>query len=447
MPDRRPLARESIIALSLAGWLGLSALPARGVLPFEGEPIRYLTAEVHDPVARLQKALDRGEASLDYDRRHGYLKSVLDRLGVPVSSQVLVFSKTSFQHQLISPRAPRALYFNDDVYVGWVRGGDVLEIASIDPDQGSTFYLLDQEKSRRPSFQRQTHDCLQCHASGKTQEVPGLLVRSVYPDGSGGPVFNAGSFVTGHESPFEERWGGWYVTGSHGRQEHMGNVFVTDREHPERLDRASGSNVTDLSDRFDVSPYLSGHSDIAALMVLEHQTQMHNLITLANYQARLALHYEAGINKALGRPHDAISPSTERRIRSPVEKLLRYMLFSGEPALSDPVSGTSGFADQFAASGPRDSRGRSLRELDLRNRLFKYPCSFLIHSDQIDALPAPARDHLSRRLGEVLTGRDPSPDFAHLSPEDRRAILEILRDTEPGLLDERAPESAGPEAP
>src|SRR5262249_50724834 len=159
--------------------------------------------------------------------------------------------------QRISPRSPRALYFNDDVYVGWVRGGEVLEVVSMDRDQGAMFYLLDQDRSSRPAFQRQTHDCLQCHASGKTQEVPGLLMRSVSPAGSGSPVFNAGSFVTTHESPFEERWGGWYVTGTHGRQAHMGNVFVTDREHPEKLDRAAGSNVTSLADRFDVSPLLT----------------------------------------------------------------------------------------------------------------------------------------------------------------------------------------------
>jgi hypothetical protein len=319
------------------------------------------------------------------------------------------------------------------VYVGWVKHGDVLEVASIDPKQGATYYLLDQEPTDRPTFRRQTHECLQCHASPKTRDVPGLMVRSIYPDGSGLPVFNAGSFVTGHESPMKERWGGWYVTGRHGTQAHMGNVFVRDRDHPEQLDTAAGANVLDLSDRFDTSPYLSGHSDLVALMVLEHQTQLHNLLTLTNYQTRLALHYEAGINKALGRPADALSPTTERRFKHPAEELLKYLLFADEAPLEEPVSGTSSFARDFAALGPRDSRGRSLRDFDLRRRLFVYPCSYLIYSESFDALPAPAKNHLYRRLWEVLTGRDQSPEFAHLSSDHRRAILEILLDTKPGL--------------
>ena len=417
-------------ALALLAW---RAAPARGDLPYEGEPIHYLAAKVADPVARLQERVDRGEAALKYGKSRGYLESVLEQLKVPVSSQVLVFSKTSFQHRLISPRTPRALYFNDDVYVGWVPHGEVLELAAIDPRQGATFYLLDQERSSRPGFLRQTHECLQCHASAKTQEVPGLLVRSVYPDRSGLPVFNAGSFVTGHESPLSERWGGWYVTGTHGRQAHMGNVVVTDREHPERLDTAAGANVTDLSGRLDTAPYLSGHSDLVALMVLEHQTQAHDLITLVNYQTRLALHYQAGINQALGKPADELSPSTERRIKGPVEKLLRYLLFVDEAPLAEPVAGSSDFAKEFAARGPFDGRGRSLREFDLRRRLFKYPCSYLVYSASFDALPEPARGMLYHRLWEVLTGRDTRPEFARLSADDRRAILEILRDTKPGL--------------
>jgi hypothetical protein len=437
--DRRATPRPylpfsaRLVALALAGLIGPRAATARGDLPYEGEPINYLSARVDDPVARLQGRIERGEVKLKHDRAHGYLESVLEQLGVPVSSQVLVFSKTSFQHRLISPRAPRALYFNDDVYVGWVRHGDYLEIASTDPKQGTVFYLLDQERAERPAFVRQTHECTQCHVSAKTQDVPGLLVRSVYADGSGLPVFNAGSYVSGHESPMKERWGGWYVTGTHGRQAHMGNAFVRDREHPEALDAAAGANVTDLSGRFDTSRYLSGHSDIVALMVLEHQTQLHDLITLTNYQTRLALHYEAGINKALGRPADALSPATARRFENPAEKLLRYLLFVDEAPLEGPVAGTSGFAEEFAARGPRDSRGRSLREFDLRRRLFKYPCSYLIYSEAFDALPEPAKGYLYRRLREVLTGRDPSPEFARLTPGDRRAILEILRDTKPGL--------------
>ncbi len=424
------LAMAWLTGLVLAfGW----AAPSRADLPIEGEPILYHTAAVHDPVAKLQERLDRGEVKLDRTESHGYLEAVLEQLGVPRSSQTLVFSKTSFQHSRISPRQPRALYFNDDTYVGWVQGGDMLEIATVDPKQGAVFYLLDQRPSDSPAFLRQTDTCLQCHQSSKTQDVPGLLVRSVYPDRAGLPVFRAGSFVTGHESPMEERWGGWYVTGTHGAQRHMGNVIVQDPANPERLDREAGANRKDLSGLVDTWPYLTGHSDIVALMVLEHQTQMHNFITLAGYQTRLATYYEAGINKALGRPADAMSDSTRRRIESAAEKLVRYLLFVDESPLTAAVEGTSGFAQEFASRGPRDRRGRSLRDLDLTHRLFKYPCSYLIDSEAFNALPAPAKDHVYHRLHQILTGKDQSPEFAHLSHDDRSAILEILRDTKHDL--------------
>jgi hypothetical protein len=352
---------------------------ARADLPFESEPINYLTGPVDDPVSRLQAKLDRGEATLNYDK-HGYLADVLRELGISQSSQMLVFSKTSFQRSKISRRTPRAVYFNDDTYVGFCQQGEVIEVSTTDPQQGAIFYTLRQESVDKPTFQRQTHDCLQCHASSKTQDVPGHLVRSVYPDAMGMPVFNAGTFSTSHESPLKERWGGWFVTGTHGRQTHMGNVIVTNRQRPELLETSAGAKVTDLTGLVDTSPYLTPHSDIVALMVLEHQVKMHDLIIAANYQARMALHYETSINKALGRPADYLSESTQSRFKSPAEKLLRYLLFTEEAPLEERIAGTSGFTTDFAARGPRDRQGRSLRDFDLERRLFKYPCSYEIYS-------------------------------------------------------------------
>lgn len=425
-------ARPAALGLLIASAVMVGE-PARGQVPYEGQPINYLEGPVDDPVARLQGRLDRGEAELGYDERHGYLPAVLSELGISETSQALVFSKTSFQLTRISPRSPRALYFGDDAYVGLVRGGDVLEISAVDPRQGAIFYLLDQTRSPRPRFERQTYDCLSCHASGRTQGVPGHLVRSVYTGPDGQPAYNAGTFVTDHTSPLSERWGGWYVTGTHGDQQHMGNVFVRDRRNPERLDTAAGANVTDLSGRFDSSAYLTGHSDIVALMVLEHQTQMHNRITAAGFQARLAMHYEAGINEALGRPEGSMSDTTRRRIEGPAEELLRYMLFVDEAGLSSPVAGTSGFAEHFSSLGRRDGQGRSLRDFDLETRLFRYPCSYLIDSEAFRALPPQVREYVDRRLLEVLSGEDQDPAFDHLGPEDRRAILEILFDTRADL--------------
>jgi hypothetical protein len=404
----------------------------QGFVPYGEPPINYLADRVDDPVAKLQERLDRGAARLDYEPGHGYLKSVLRLLDVPVSSQTLAFSKSSFQHRKISPRTPRALYYNDNVYVGWVRDGHSLELAAFDPDQGAIFYLLEQQQSDQPAFVRATLDCTQCHVAPGTRGVPGVLVRSIYTRPSGTQATFTTSFVTGHESPLKERFGGWYVTGKHGRQSHMGNVFVTDREHPERLEAASGANILELSARFPTSEYLTPHSDLVAQLVLAHQTQMHNLITLTNFQTRLALHAESGRGSKPGLDLDRLSEAARNQIEAPAEELVRYLLFADEAALEEPVSGTSEFGREFAARGSRDPSGRSLREFDLRKRMFKYPCSYLIYSEAFDALPRPARDYVYRRLREVLTGLEP-PGFARLSAADRRAILEILLATKPGL--------------
>ncbi|RMG34766.1 MAG: hypothetical protein D6725_13620 [Planctomycetota bacterium] len=404
---------------------------ALGQLDFEAAPIRYYDAPVDDAVTRLEADLDAGRVRLDYDGKTGYLRSLLGALGIAPDTQVLVFSKTSFQQRRISPRTPRALYFNDDVYLGWVPDGDVIEIASVDPQQGVIFYTLRQESMAKPRIVRDRGNCLTCHASSRTRGVPGLLVRSVFPSPTGLPHFGAGTFRINHASPLRKRWGGWYVTGTHGKQRHMGNVVVKDRYHPEAIDVDAGANVTDLSGRFDTSRYLTPHSDIVALMVLEHQTDMHNLIVRANFEARLAWHQNAIMNEALEREPDYVSDSTRRRIDRVVDDLLKYMLFTDEIELTDPIRGTSGFAARFSSLGPRDSRGRSLRQLDLKRRLFRYPCSYLVYSAAFRSLPPLVKDRLFERLYRILHGDDPDPAFARLTAADRKAIFEILSETLP----------------
>jgi hypothetical protein len=407
-----------------------------GFLPFADAPINYRSNELNDPVAKLEKRLERGEVVLHYDSRHGYLKSVLAALHIPLSSQALVFSKTSFQFYAITPAEPRALYYNDDVYVGQVHNGKFLEFVSFDPVQGAIFYVMDEHPDRHPRFERAEVDCIQCHVAGSTKGVPGVMLRSVFTKPDGSPDAAAKSFVTGQESPLSQRWGGWYVTAKSGSQGAMANVTISDPQHPEQLDRMAGANVATLAGRFDTAAYLTGSSDIVALMVLAHQTQMHDLITLTNYRTRLALFADQNRNQAAGLPSDPISDAARKQFEGPAEQLVRYLLFTNETPLEAPVAGTSDFAKQFVARGPRDSQGRSLRDFDLHTRIFKYPCSYLIYSDAFDAIPGPAKDYIYRRLFDVLSGREQGPEFASLSSQDRRAILEILVATKPGLPDE-----------
>jgi len=422
--------------------LGWFALPVRaqivvkdqGYLPFADAPISYRSENLSDPVAKLQSQLNRGEVKLDYEEGHGYLASVLRALRVPVSSQTLVFSKTSFQYPKISPETPRALYYNDDVYVGQVHNGKSLEFVSFDPMQGAIFYVLDEHQVNHPRFERSELDCVQCHVAPPTRNVPGVMLRSVFTSPSGTQAPKTAAFITGQESPLNERWGGWYVTSKLGSTAHMGNAILPDGATPDKI--AAGTNLPDLTSKLDTKAYLTKYSDIVAHLVLAHQTQMHNLITQTNYQTRLALYADETRNKAAGLPAGTISDAVRKQFERPAEQLVRYILFTNEAPLTEPVAGTSGFAEEFAARGPRDSRGRSLRDFDLRTRIFRYPCSYLIYSEAFDAIPAPAKDYIYRRMFEILSGREQAPDFAVLSDKDRRSILEILVATKPGLPEE-----------
>jgi hypothetical protein len=433
----RAATRGVLGGLGLIGFAALlgAPVPARGV-DLDAPPINYATAHADNVIERLQKRVESGEVKIPRDPRMGYLPALLKALEVPESSQVLVFSKTSLQRHRISPATPRALYFNDDVYIGYCQQGDVAEVSAVDPQLGTVFYAVDQKAPEKITFTRQTETCLLCHASSANQGLPGHLARSVYADSTGNPVLRYGTHRIDQTSPLKERWGGWYVTGTAGKQTHLGNLIVEDKARdPEQIDNSAGLNVTDLSKRIKTSAYLTGHSDIVALMVLEHQAEMHNLIGRAALQTRCALFEQAALNKELARPAEEKWDSVTSRIKSAGEKVVHYMLMCGEVELTDKIEGTSGFARDFQKIGPRDKKGRSLRDLDLKSRVFTYPCSYLIYSSAFDGLPDPVKDYVLHRLWGVLTGKDKSKEFAHLTTDDRRAILEILLETKANLPD------------
>jgi len=406
---------------------------ARGEDEYEREPISYSKTAPRNRVSRLLDEISTGKKELAHEDHFGYLKPLLKELGIKPSTQTLVFSKTSLQRQKICPQTPRSLFFGDDIYVGFCQQGDVLEISAVDPQLGAVFYTIDQEKSNPPKIVRQTDNCLICHGSSQTKGIPGHLIRSVFADALGLPILSGGTYRIDHTSPIEQRWGGWYVTGKHGGQKHLGNLVIQGREVPREIDNAAGQNVTSLEKHIDVRDYVTPHSDIAALMVLEHQAEAHNLITRANISTRQALAYEAALNKDLKNPPTYRWPSTTSRIKSVTEPLVEYFLFCEEAPLTAKFEGTSGFAAEFSGQGPRDKQGRSLRELDLQRRMFKYPCSYLVYSESFQALPEETKGAILKRLFEVLSGQDKIEKFAHLSAADRQATLEILRDTLPGL--------------
>ena len=409
-----------------------AALPAQFGANYRDDAIRYGSHTTHDKIAKLQQGIKAGKVNLRFDDRTGYLPALLAHLSVPVTSQTLVFSKTSFQIHKIAPGNPRAVYFGDEVYVGYVPTGSVLEITAMDAQRGPIFYTLDQTQAAKPKIVRRTSDCLTCHGGSRTANWPGHLIRSVYTKPTGDIETRTGSFVTTQTSPFEKRWGGWYVTGTHGTMRHMGNSKVTDSTLPVKLDLEKGANLTDLSSRFPTRQYLSPHSDIVALMVLEHQTEMHNLIAQATYRVRVALHRQRSKNRILKLPLEQIDQHTTQIIRDAASKVLEYMLCKNEQTFPSPIRGTSKFSDEFSALGPKDPKGRSLRELDLNKRLFRYPCSYLIYSPSFDAMPKQVLERVYLRLWRILTGMIGRHSW-RLTRNQRQAILDILLATKHNL--------------
>jgi hypothetical protein len=398
-------------SLLMVFWGNASAPPMRASSPESG-------AELQNPVARLARQIERGEAKLDFETGgRGFLGDLLKHLDINVDSQLLVFSKTSLQFSKISPATPRAIYFNDSVSVGAVQDGPIFELTALDPAEGIVFYTMDTQNVEKPRFQRRLSECLNCHGP-----AGGLVVSSVFPAPDGTP-FVTGTFFGGvdHRTPIEQRWGGWYVTGKHGSVGHLGNVVAPDRDRPFDLEQST-PNLTDLSSKLDVSRYLAPTSDIVALMTIEHQTRMANLIVKTSQQFRRA-----------SQTWTPDSSSKNRSFDAAVEDLVAYMLFAEEAPLNESIVGSSTFTQTFSQRGPRDKAGRSLRDFNLKTRLFRYPLSYMIYSEIFDAMPEKAREPVYRRLYEVLTSKDTNDKFRRLTAADRREILDILRETKSNL--------------
>lgn len=379
--------------------------------------IAYATAPISNVIDDLNRKLQEGSASLTFDGRSGYLASAIEALKLPIDSQLLVFSKASLQGRLVDPSSPRALFFNDRAVLAWVRDAELLEAAVHDDRAGVVFYTLTQRRTERPVFKRELR-CLGCHMTGDTSGVPGLLMFSTTTDTGDRPLMA----TTDQRSPIAERWGGWFVTGGSGRAPHLGNQVPA-------LDARRSEDVATVDGLFDLDGYRTTSSDVAALLTFSHQTQMINLLTRASWEARAAdpaLHPGAAATQDQGQAVATLMSGVAGEV-------VDYMLFVDEAPLPAPFTSRSGFAQRMSASGPRDRQGRSLYELDLTRRLMKYPCSYLVYSPAFDALPPLAKEPIYRRLWQVLSGDAREPRYSSLSQADRRAIVEILKDTKPDL--------------
>jgi hypothetical protein len=401
--------------------------------PFEEAPIFYSKTSPKDAARRLERRLREGHVKLDRSSPRTVLQGLLKAFGIPESSQVMVFSKTSHQNGLISPRTPRVVYFGDNAYVGYCVGG-VIEVTTIDPELGPIFYVIDPTTpARQPlQFQRE-QSCLSCHGGTFETGVPGVLVRSVFPNDQGHPIMSQGSTLVDTTTPFEERWGGWYVTGTHGDSIHRGNVIAEELEDGIQVDFEDGANVEDLSQLIDTRPYLRETSDIVALMVLEHQTSTQNILTRAAHTARRAIHMQVTLQRALGeKVRRAPEGSARRIIDNCAEDVLDAILFKDEAELPEGgIEGDPAFQEAFTAEAPTSSDGRSLKDFRLLHRLFKYRCSYMVYSETFEHLPSALKATVFQRLGQILEGQDPSLRYDYLSESERGHIRRILGETLP----------------
>lgn len=398
------------------------ASPLRAELDaWELEPVRYSSSPATDRLTRLAEKWSKDPASLAGATPLERVRTILAELKVPEASQILVFSKTSKQAELITPANPRALYFSSDCYCGYVPGG-LMEIAIQDSSLGPVFYTIDLGNPERPPrVERNTSECLSCHGTRRTENIPGLFARSVYPDIAGQPRLSLGSRTVDHETPVAERWGGYYVTGTIS-QPHLGNRTYTDDSRPE----PQRFTWKDLRGKIDTTNYLRATSDVVALMVLEHQCRAHNLLTAASMNYRRAAFLGNQINPGNNPDHSSAS----RVADSAAAEIVEWFLFRGEADQGeDGAEGDADFQKEFEASIPHTKDRESLADFQLNGHLFKHRCSYMIYSEAFRTLPEPVKTRVMAGLKKILTA--PNSDDAHpeMKLPERRKIAKILAET------------------
>lgn len=420
IPTKRPGTAAITGARALGLTLVLLAAPALAQLRYDTEypSIGYGKTPPDDAFTRAMEAA----AELEHDPLgRGYLDSLLKALDIDPASQVLVFSKTSLKQRFITAENPRSLFFNDEVYVGFVPGSSTLEVAAMDPRLGPVFFDFAQSPEAPARFEQETGRCLRCHDSYSMTGggVPRFFLSSVLAGPDGNMVSHELSEITDTSTPLERRWGGWYVTGEHGTQKTLGNFVIRDVSVLREPGFSGLGNLQTLESLVDLARYPRPTSDIVALLVLEHQVEVQNAITRLNYDSRTQL--EQG----------PLDTATLDELTLP---LLDALFMAHEAPLGAPVTGSSEYADNFTQRGPADSKGRSLRDFDLRTRTFRYPLSYLVYSEAITALAEPVRQHLFGKIRAVLENAPGAPDYPHLAADQRSAIADILRETKPDVF-------------
>ena len=414
--------------------LALCASPA-GMAQFyndyELEPHGYFSKDAKDPTTLLMKRIQRGEVLITEANGKPLVERFLKELKLDKDTQVLVFSKTSLQRRAVSYNNPRAIYFNESVYLGWMPNGRI-EIASFDPELGPLFYFQRQLDDKTSPLFARTRSCLGCHAGDATNFLPGSLGQSVYPDRSGRPLRTIDDYRrSGHHIPFHQRYGGWFVSGNHGAMRHMGNAIATRENGKLSIDREQFANLEKLDRFFRPDAYPSPGSDIAALLVFDHQITMHYRLVEAAYRGRQSL-FDSKLDPGETDVSKLAKGRSMEEFMEGRDKVIDYMLFREEIAIPKVVCNPD-FRRAFLSNRRPDKKKRSLKDLRLDGRIFENRCSYMIYSPTFEHLPPMLKGAIYRRIHEILTAKNPVEGFEHLEQDEKRRILEILHDTKSDL--------------
>ena len=403
-----------LFLLLIAGHWMAAVGKAGSVLDFTAAPHNYWKRQPQDVCTALAAKIASGEVTLDTTDEKAFAKSVLDALQVPVSSQLLVYSATSLQSERCNPRNPRALYFNEHAYVAVILGGR-LEMMGIDSEMGCTFYAFSKaQPGVKPVVERSTQ-CFNCHAGNGTQRVPGLLATSVAPILSGASYETYRHDEQGHQIPLSVRFGGWYVTSARPFGETKANILA--------INKGKGIEIVRVNpgEMWDTTRHLLPTGDILPQLVHEHQIGFDNRVIQAVYLLREV--------EAKGSPPP---PEDQAKLDAKARELVRYILFADEAKL--PAGGIAGdpqFVRDFQLYKKAAAGGASLKDFDLRSRMFKHRCSYMLYTPQWQQLPAAIKTRVYSGLKSALTGDDRK--FAYLGDDERKAILAILCATLPDL--------------
>lgn len=391
-------------------------------------PHNYLKREGTDAMSVLIRQAAEGAHSFGTETGLPLLEKLLHDLDVPVSSQVVLFSRTSLQKDLVSPENPRAIYFDDNIYLAWMPGGKI-EVNSFDPDAGGLFYF--EEPPEKPGdevgFIRFAR-CMGCHGGSATNFLPGPLGRSHYTSETGRRLRGVPSHErTSHKVPFKERWGGYFVTGAPAGLEHMGNSFAIGSGRTVAINVTAHAVKENLEEFFDPTKLLRTDSDILPLMLFDHQIEGHALLVEARYRERIT-QYRAEQNEGK-------APAwTLEETKEFFDKFVRYLLFADEVSLAGtPVAGSPDFKQDFLAKKRTDAEGHSLRDFDLESRLFRNRLSYLIYSDSFEGAPQSMKNRVYDRLWTILSAETPPEGYQYFEPGERQRILSILRTTKSDL--------------